>query len=412
LRLKKAAREMPGKTHYETLGVRPDASLDKIKRAFRELALQWHPDRNRSPDAAARFKEINAAYECLKDARRRADYDRTLEREREWARREPPKSESKAKTSNGSASAKKDRTKEPPSPRRKPRGEGEHPPYAMFACALAALIGWWWVAPVLGAEPAAAAAPPQQPASPARHQRAATPSPEESEEQQLRLEAKLDRAEIQSLNAEIARLREELARQQQAQRSAQSQSQMEGDALRTEIERLRAEVRKQDEIRQAADARIHSEKTARWDALTERLFGMPFQDGSPCDMPTLSGQRCYNVQINAPQTLAFTFGQGARQQFEVSVSASEWRVISNRWTPAYAKSFRYDRPYEWEPSLSHAGYQLLQNLGFSREMLAQCIYASYVTHAADYEYRCRHLDAPDENVMRVSFTVRPRTTRR
>jgi molecular chaperone DnaJ len=62
--------------YYETLGVGRDASPDDIKRAFRRLAMQYHPDRNSEPGAEAQFKEINEAYEVLSDAERRATYDR------------------------------------------------------------------------------------------------------------------------------------------------------------------------------------------------------------------------------------------------------------------------------------------------------------------------------------------------
>jgi len=61
---------------YELLGVPRDASQDAIKRAFRKLAMQYHPDRNKEPDAEARFKQLNAAYEVLSDPERRSRYDR------------------------------------------------------------------------------------------------------------------------------------------------------------------------------------------------------------------------------------------------------------------------------------------------------------------------------------------------
>jgi molecular chaperone DnaJ len=60
---------------YEVLGVARDASTDEIKRAFRSLARQFHPDANPSPDSEARFKEINAAYEILSDPAKRERYD-------------------------------------------------------------------------------------------------------------------------------------------------------------------------------------------------------------------------------------------------------------------------------------------------------------------------------------------------
>ena len=61
---------------YDLLGVARDASPDDIKKAYRKLAMQYHPDRNREPDAEARFKEISEAYEVLRDADKRAAYDR------------------------------------------------------------------------------------------------------------------------------------------------------------------------------------------------------------------------------------------------------------------------------------------------------------------------------------------------
>ncbi len=62
--------------YYETLGVGRSASADEIKRAFRRLAMQYHPDRNKEPGAEQRFKAVNEAYEVLSDPDKRAAYDR------------------------------------------------------------------------------------------------------------------------------------------------------------------------------------------------------------------------------------------------------------------------------------------------------------------------------------------------
>jgi molecular chaperone DnaJ len=62
--------------YYEVLGVQKDASKDQIKAAYRKLALQYHPDRNKSPEAEERFKEISEAYAVLSDEAKRAQYDR------------------------------------------------------------------------------------------------------------------------------------------------------------------------------------------------------------------------------------------------------------------------------------------------------------------------------------------------
>jgi len=61
--------------YYDILGVPRGASDDEIKRSFRRLAQQWHPDVNTSAEADTRFKEINEAYQVLSDPQRRQAYD-------------------------------------------------------------------------------------------------------------------------------------------------------------------------------------------------------------------------------------------------------------------------------------------------------------------------------------------------
>ncbi len=62
--------------YYDVLGVSRDASTEDVKKAFRKLAFQYHPDRNRDDGASEKFKEVNEAYEVLSDENKRAAYDR------------------------------------------------------------------------------------------------------------------------------------------------------------------------------------------------------------------------------------------------------------------------------------------------------------------------------------------------
>ncbi len=68
---------MAKKDFYELLGVQRNASAEEIKKAYRKLAMQYHPDRNAGDKAAEqKFKDVNEAYDVLKDEQRRAAYDR------------------------------------------------------------------------------------------------------------------------------------------------------------------------------------------------------------------------------------------------------------------------------------------------------------------------------------------------
>lgn len=61
--------------YYETLGISKSATEDEIKKAYRKLALKYHPDKNKSPGAEEKFKEVAEAYEVLSDEKKRKSYD-------------------------------------------------------------------------------------------------------------------------------------------------------------------------------------------------------------------------------------------------------------------------------------------------------------------------------------------------
>jgi DnaJ-class molecular chaperone len=64
-----------GKDYYRILGVSRTANDDELKKAYRKLALKYHPDKNKSPSAEDKFKEIGEAYDVLSDEKKRRIYD-------------------------------------------------------------------------------------------------------------------------------------------------------------------------------------------------------------------------------------------------------------------------------------------------------------------------------------------------
>lgn len=66
---------MPKRDYYEILGVPKGTTEQEIKSAYRKQALQWHPDRNKTPEATAKFKEVTEAYEILSNPEKKAAYD-------------------------------------------------------------------------------------------------------------------------------------------------------------------------------------------------------------------------------------------------------------------------------------------------------------------------------------------------
>lgn len=97
-----------GPDHYEMLGVNRKASADEIRRAYRRLALNIHPDRSNAPDAAERFTRLTQAYEVLRDqdARRRYDEDLSRAEYRPPSAPSPQRPAPKAKPKKVAAAAK------------------------------------------------------------------------------------------------------------------------------------------------------------------------------------------------------------------------------------------------------------------------------------------------------------------
>jgi len=81
---------MKFRDYYEVMGVARDASQDAIKRAYRRLARKYHPDVSKEPDAEAKFKELQEAYEVLKDPEKRAAYNQLGENWRAGQDFRPP----------------------------------------------------------------------------------------------------------------------------------------------------------------------------------------------------------------------------------------------------------------------------------------------------------------------------------
>ena len=74
---------MSKRDYYEVLGVDKGADKETIKKAYRKLAMKHHPDQNKdNPKAEEKFKEVNEAYDVLKDPDKRAAYDRDTEARR------------------------------------------------------------------------------------------------------------------------------------------------------------------------------------------------------------------------------------------------------------------------------------------------------------------------------------------
>src|SRR5208283_5707780 len=81
---------MQFKDYYDTLGVTRSAGAEELKRAYRKLARKYHPDVSKEKNAEARFKDVQEAYEVLKDPEKRAAYDQLGRNYRSGQQFRPP----------------------------------------------------------------------------------------------------------------------------------------------------------------------------------------------------------------------------------------------------------------------------------------------------------------------------------
>ena len=64
--------------YYKVLGIDKSATKEDIKKAYKNLARKWHPDKNKSPDASQKFKEVSVAYQILYDPVKKKEYDNLM----------------------------------------------------------------------------------------------------------------------------------------------------------------------------------------------------------------------------------------------------------------------------------------------------------------------------------------------
>ena len=110
----------PKRDYYEVLGISPNAGKRRIRKAYRRKAFENHPDRDKSPGAEDRIKEINEAYEVLGDPQKRAQYD--LDRQRGPSQPPPGPPPPRSGPSGGGGGGPRTGGTPPPPPPRPPPG--------------------------------------------------------------------------------------------------------------------------------------------------------------------------------------------------------------------------------------------------------------------------------------------------
>jgi curved DNA-binding protein CbpA len=420
---------MAQRDYYDLLGVSPNASLGEIKTAYRKLAMKWHPDRNKAKNAEAVFKTINAAYECLKDKQRRAEYDRTR------GSADPSEDEDASgwRTDAGSPASK------PPTAPRSPAPPHRHPPNIFFALALISLLGSNWLIPQKTHIEAAAPIhqtettvpsrpvgepPPVMEDQPITQTRREEGPPAPSAEQ-LRRAERARRAEArEKIQSEKIRVEQERRRQEEARQEEARQEEVRLEQARQErhaqemARQEEAERRRLAEIEEfiREDMREEKERRARrqadWDRESAAMFGAPLRSGSPCKTTLLKNFRCVNLVPEDFAGVSFVVigDQDGIYDDRVLVRMTEgfWSLTVHR--RAWVYPHYLETPVAIPDDLGHRLGVLtrifLRRFGFSQEMMRRCaVQMLAVGTSAALEYQCQRRPPNEMSGAQFQFSV-------
>jgi DnaJ domain len=386
--------------HYEVLGVAPTASDAEIKRAYRRMAMRWHPDRHPGQNTEAIFKDINAAYQCLKNPLGRAAYDRARARAQRDPRPDPPRSNAAGPSQPQGGP----RPPPPPPPRKKPPSSSR-PPSVLCAVALVALFGWNWVA-ARGEMEASAPREAERPTVKAertepppavvpQEERSREPPPTEVPPPRVEtppampptVEAPPEASSPPAHTAETPAISATERPRPREQTADAAQSVPLPRARRPQTDPLR------------------TERMARWNSLLDKLFGMPLAGGSPCRTPLLRGSECADIRTDSPHALSFTVGAQAgeslRASFDVKLTLNE---LSLHYHPVPCARNAHDN--DLDRRTRDASRRLLARFGFTAAMIDLCRQeGSGAFTSAALVYRCTYQVAANPEFSRILFSV-------